>query len=316
MNFSNTVKTEILNKPIKDNHCKKAFLAGLIRGTGTLYETEDGLGLDFNVYSEDVAITVSRYFETLFGYTFREMSVSEDRLNNKDKFTLTIGGERASEILTELGILLTADDGERAVNLKLYGDITERECCLKSFIKGLFIATGSCTVPTDNNSKNTHYHLELVFSHGTPALETSVKLSEYNVQTKITRRKESFILYIKSGEEIKNFIAFLQAPVSVLKLTDLMINRELVNDTNRCKNCDLGNLNRQIEATSKQIGAIKKIDQTLGLSSLKKDLSETAKARLENPDETLAELAERLNITKSCLNHRLRKLVVIADGLS
>ena len=155
----------------------------------------------------------------------------------------------------------------------------------------------------------------MVFSHYTPALETSEKLAEYGVMTKITRRKESYIVYIKSAEEIKNFTAFLQAPVSVLKLTDLMINRELVNNTNRRKNCDLGNLNRQVEAVAKQTDAIKKIQANLGLETLKKDLRETAQARLDNPDETLNELAEILGVTKSCLNHRLRKIVAIADEI-
>ncbi len=314
MNFSTVIKNEILSKNIKDNHCKKAFLAGLIRGTGTLYEADDGLGLDFNIYSEETAYSVSRYFETLFNYSFREMSVSEDRLNHKDKFTLTISGEKATEILTELGILITSD-GERAVNLKLYGDITEKECCLKWFIKGLFVSTGSCTLPTDTESENTGYHLELVFSHYTPALETSEKLAEYDVLTKITRRKDSYIVYIKSAEEIKNFIAFMQAPVSVLKLTDLMVNREFINNVNRRKNCDLGNISRQLEAVKKQTDAIIKISKIIGLETLKKDLMETAKARLENPDDTLIELAEKLDVTKSCLNHRLRKLVAIADEL-
>lgn len=315
MNFSGVIKNEILNKPIKENHCKKAFLAGLIRGSGALYQTEDGrLGLDFTVHSEDIAYTVAKYFEILFNYELREGSVSEDRLNKKDKFTLTISGEKATEILSELGILIEID-GETAVNLKLYGDITERECCLKWFIKGLFLATGTCTVPSHADSKNTGYHLEMVFSHYTPALETSEKLASFGVMTKITRRKESYIVYIKSAEEIKNFTAFLQTPVSVLKLTDLMINRELVNNTNRRKNCDLGNLNRQVEAVAKQTDAIKKIQATIGLDSLKKDLLETANARLNNPDETLSELAEILGVTKSCLNHRLRKLVAIADEI-
>ena len=94
-----------------------------------------------------------------------------------------------------------------------------------------------------------------------------------------------------------------------------MINRELVNNTNRRKNCDLGNLNRQVEAVAKQTDAIKKIQANLGLETLKKDLRETAQARLDNPDETLNELAEILGVTKSCLNHRLRKIVAIADEI-
>ena len=101
----------------------------------------------------------------------------------------------------------------------------------------------------------------------------------------------------------------------MLKLTDLIINRELVNNINRRKNCDLGNVNKQVEAASKQIEAINKIEKTIGFSALKEDLLVTANARKINPEETLNELAERLGVSKSCLNHRLRKLVQIASEL-
>ena len=100
-----------------------------------------------------------------------------------------------------------------------------------------------------------------------------------------------------------------------MKLTEHIINREITNDSNRRKNCDLGNVNKQVEASAKLVSAIEKIENTTGLDNLKEDLRITAIARRDNPDETLIELAERLNITKSCLNHRLRKLVVIANQL-
>ncbi len=314
MNFSSTIKKEILSKPIKDWHCKKAFLAGLIRGTGELYEKDGELGLDIRLVDEDTASLVSNFIKSIFNYDIREVSVSEDRLNKRDKFILSINGENGLEILKELNILVEKND-ELIVNLNPYGEITQRQCCLKAFIRGIFIASGSCTLPSIDDASSTGYHLELVFSHYAPALATSEKLAELNVLTKITRRRESYIVYIKSAEEIKDFIAFLPAPVSVLKLTDLIIEREIVNNSNRRKNCDLGNVNKQVEASAKQIEAIEKIEQTIGLESLKNDLQITAKARRENSDETLSELAERLEITKSCLNHRLRKIVQIANEL-
>ncbi|MBR2499009.1 MAG: DNA-binding protein WhiA [Clostridia bacterium] len=313
MAFIDSIKNEILNKNIKERHCRKAFLAGLVRGLGSLYEGENGLGLEIKASNEQTAMYITSAVRTLFNYDIREVSVSEDRLNGKDKFYLSIIGERVTEILSDLEIL-TESDGELVVNLKFYGKLTEKECCLRSFIKGLFVAVGNCTVP-DNSESSTGYHLELNFSHYTPALETSEKLAQFNVLTKITRRRESFIVYIKSAEEIKDFLAFLPAPVSVLKLTDLIINRELSNNSNRQKNCDLGNVNKQVEAAAKHIDAINKIIETIGLESLKPDLRETAIARVENSEETLSELSERLNVTKSCLNHRLRKLVAIANEL-
>jgi len=128
-------------------------------------------------------------------------------------------------------------------------------------------------------------------------------------------RRDSYVLYIKSAEEIKDFIAFLPAPVSVLKLTDFMINRELKNRSNRQKNCDIANVNKQVEAATKQLASIEKIEKIIGLDTLKEDLRRTAIARMDNPELTLGELAELLNVSKSCLNHRLRKLNVIAEEL-
>lgn len=314
MNFTDKIKSEILSKPPKERHCKIAFIAGLIRGSGVLYEKDGELGLEFKAFDEETALALTTAFSNLFSYDIREVTVTEDKLNKKDKFYLNISGDRAVDILKELGVLFEDKDGV-AVDLKFFGKLTEKDCCLRAFIRGLFVAAGSCTLPTDNDSSSTGYHLEINFSHYEPALETSTVLAEHGVLTKIVGRREGYIVYIKSAEEIKDFIAFLPAPVSVLKLTDLIINREFSNQINRQKNCDLGNVNKQVEAAAKQIAAIDKIDAVTGLDVLKPDLKETAIVRRENPEDTLQELAERLSVSKSCLNHRLRKLVLIASEL-
>jgi len=313
MNFTDKIKSEILSKPIKDKHCKKAFVAGLIRGSGVLYEKDGELGVEFKVPDEQTAMTITTIFSQLFNYDIREVSVATGQ-NNKEKFYLNVNGEQTVEILTDLGILIE-NDGDIAVDLKFFGEITKSECCLKAFIRGLFVASGRCTLPTENDNSSTGYHLEINFSHYAPALETSEVLAQFGVLTKIVKRREGYIVYIKSAEEIKDFLAFLPAPISVLKLTDLMINREFANTINRQKNCDLGNVTKQVEASAKQIEAIKKIESTIGLDGLKADLAKTAKFRVEYPDDTLNELAEKLLVSKSCLNHRLRKLILIANQL-
>jgi len=315
MNFAKNVKEEILNKPIKDKCCKKAFLAGLMRGNGKLFEKDGELGLDFYVFSEQTAMLVGDYLSYLYRYELREISVLRGGRGDKEKFVLTISGENAAEILYDLGILKD-EDGETVVSLNMFEKIAEKECCLRSFFKGLFVSIGNCTVPTEDNSLNTGYHLELVFSHSAPAESANEKLAIFGVNAKITRRKDKFIVYIKSAEEIKNFIAFLGAPISVLKLTDYMINREVANNSNRQANCDLGNVTRQIEATEKQLSAIKKLRQSGEYENLKPDLKETADFRERYDGDTLSELAERMNVTKSCLNHRLRKLVKIANEIN
>ncbi len=312
MSFADEIRKEIIQKPIKETHCKIAFLSGIVRGNGILYERDGELGVDFRVPNEECVLTVTMLLKSLFNYDVREVSVSENTLSKKDKFIISLFGKGAVNIFKALGIL-DEIDGDLQVNFHLYNKVTEKECCLKAFIRGLFLSTGNCTLPKQGiRHNNTGYHLELSFAHSSPAQATSNKLAKFGIHPKITRRKGSFVVYLKSAEEIKDFIAFLPAPKSVLKITDLMINKELSNNSNRQKNCDLGNLNRQIEAVAKQVKAIEFLESLGLIESLKPELKTVAIARKEYPSDTLNELSERLNLSKSCLNHRLRKLVSIA----
>lgn len=311
MNFSEIIKTEILEKPHKDKDSKRSFLAGIVRGTGRLFERDGELGLEFKVFNEKVISLVENYLKSLFSFELREINFSQDKLNNRDKYVLTIFGENTEKVLTELGIIKEEDD-ELNVNFSMFDICLKKEANIKALISGLFLSSGSCSVPKSSQNKNTGYHLEIVFNHNIPAYQVMSVLLNYGVQAKIINRKDSFVLYIKSVEEIKNFLAFLPAPVSMLKLTELSINRELANTSNRQKNCDIGNVNRQLEASEKQLQAIEKIEKTVGINSLKPDLREVAKIRKEFPEDTVLELANRLKITKSCINHRLRKIIEIS----
>ena len=315
MNFGALVKQEIISKLPKDSCCKKAFLAGFIRGSGAITDENGNIGLIFYVTGENTAAYIETLLSDVFGVVYREVSVYKDRLNNRDRFCLSVSGEKAKTILTELGVLVGKENGEYSVNLRIFDKVAEKDCCIHAFFRGLFLASGSCSVPSELTSAKTGFHAELTFSHSTPALLAGEKLLSYGVKTKITRRKEFFVVYIKSEEEIKNFVAFLQTPKMVLKLTDMIIERELSNMSNRQANCDIGNVNRQLEATEKHITAINKIIEKKGLDYLKEDLKITAIARLEFKGDTLSELAERLNISKSCLNHRLRKIVAVSEEL-
>ncbi len=314
MNFAKEIKAEILSKPIKDKCCKKAFLAGVMRGSGNLYYSEGEYGLEFKTDGEESAQRIVEYLTQLYGYQMREVEYTQNNRYGKEVITLNVHGVGSTEILVDLGVLVKTGE-EYAVSLKVFEKACEKECCVRSFFKGLFVAVGNCILPSNASAKTTGYHSQFVFYHYATAFEVFDYLEKAGVGSKITRRKDTFVVYIKSGEEIKNLIAYLGCPVSVLKITDLMINREIKNNSNRQKNCDLGNLNKQVEASSKQIEAIEKLKRSGAFETLKEDLKQTAEARLAFKDETFSELAERLNVSKSCLNHRLRKIVRLADGV-
>ena len=137
MNFTDKIKSEILSKPIKDKHCKKAFVAGLIRGSGVLYEKDGELGVEFKVPDEQTAMTITTIFSQLFNYDIREVSVATGQ-NNKEKFYLNVNGEQTVEILTDLGILIE-NDGDIAVDLKFFGEISGMFCYINKLLLIFFI---------------------------------------------------------------------------------------------------------------------------------------------------------------------------------
>ena len=134
--------------------------------------------------------------------------------------------------------------------------------------------------------------------------ETGAKLAF----ERLMEKKDEFVPYLKSAEEIKDFLAFIGAPKAALKITEIMIEKEVMSNANRQKNCDLANVTKQVDAAEKAIAAIDSLIASGKLDTLNAHLKETALARREFAEDTLQELAERLGITKSCLNHRLRRL--------
>lgn len=308
MNFGETIKNEIIAKPVKDNMTKQAFLSGIIRGSGVLFEKEEELGLELRLNDENVAMLVTEYIAELYGYDAREISVSRDKLNKKDKFEIAFVGEEAYTILLNSDIIAETEEGFY-VKSEISKKITEKENYVKAFLRGIFVSSGSCTVPDEFTDAKTGYHLQIVFSHSESADMISDLLMKYGINVKIMRSRENYVMYLKSAEEIKDFIAFISTPVAVLKLTELIVSRDFINGVNRRKNCDLGNVNRQLDAAYKQTEAIKKLSKEGEIENLKPQLQSVAFARLKYPDDSIAELSAKLNLSKSCINHRLRKIV-------
>lgn len=315
MSFSSSIKEEIINKGISQKCCKKAFVAGFIRSTGAIIKTELGYGFECSSDISDAVGYTVRLLKEIYGYQSGETFVYEDALNKKFNYTLECVGEDAVRILYDLGILGDGEeDDEFELRLKSNKELLQKDCCKRAFIKGMFLGSGHCTIPEIVGS-TTRYHLEVVFTHKVPAGEFAGYLAEYNILAKTITRRGKTVVYVKSSNEIKDFLALLNAPKAVLKITDVMIANEIVNDANRKRNCDMANLSKSVVANEKYSSKIKTLIDTVGLEELPEEIRTVAIARLENPTDTLSELAERLNITKSCLNHRLRKIASLADEL-
>ena len=184
------------------------------------------------------------------------------------------------------------------------------EARIKALARGAFLGSGSV-----NNPEN-KYHLEVVLSNNKNASSIKKMLEKMQIDLKALERKNGYSLYMKDGEEISKFLAFIGANNSVLKFEEIRVLREMKNNVNRKVNCETANLNKTINAAVKQIEAIKKLKESGKLESLNSNLKEIASLRVENPDATLTELGQMLQnpIGKSGVNHRLNQLMELSKN--
>ena len=178
-----------------------------------------------------------------------------------------------------------------------------------AFFRGAFLAGGSVTAPEKR------YHLELTTPHFNVSREVGTLMQEAGFEPKSTTRKSNYILYFKQSEAIEDFLTAIGAPVAAMEIMNAKLEKNLRSSVNRRVNCDAANLDKTVDASMAQAEAIRRLEKTVGLDSLPDKLQEAARLRLEHPELALTQLAALCDppVTKSCLNHRLRKLVALSQ---
>lgn len=179
----------------------------------------------------------------------------------------------------------------------------------KALVRGLFLGSGSV------NDPNKKYHLEILLKDRDIAQYIQNLLKKVNIKAKILENNNT--LYIKEGEEISKFLAFIEASKSVLKFEEIRVMKDIRNNINRKVNCETANLNKTVSASVMQIDAINFLKKMKKFEELPDNLIEIAEVRIENPEASLKELGELLEnpIGKSGVNHRLKKIIEIAEEL-
>lgn len=175
---------------------------------------------------------------------------------------------------------------------------------IKAVLRGSFLGSGSINNPTNN------YHLEVEFTKESMATKIKQILSDYEINIKVMKN----ILYLKDGEQISKFLAFIGASKSMLQFEEIRVQRHMNNKINRIVNCETANLNKVINASVEQINAIKKLKETGEFKKLDNSLKEIAELRLEHPDMSLESLGKLLKepIGKSGVNYRLKKIIQLS----
>ncbi len=191
--------------------------------------------------------------------------------------------------------------------LRIDFSVTEKECCMKSFLRGVFIAGGFISQP------GRAYHLEIRTPHILLAEDLVRYCSEFGINLRTITRSGKKIAYLKSGEPIKDFLTVIGATDFVFDFANVEIERELRNNINRAINCESANLDKNIAASMAQIKAINALMKKGALDE-NRQLLDLARARLDHPEMTLVQLGQAMEppLTKSGVAHRMRKIMQLA----
>lgn len=208
----------------------------------------------------------------------------------------------------------SSDIKDELLELKMWdlgSNMKQDEQLARLYIREAFIKSGSM------NDPNKKYHLQIMFKEKAKAEEMQTLLNNFNIHAKIIKKEKDYMLYLKDGEEISEFLALVGANKSVIKFEEVRVIKETRNDINRLVNCETANLNKTINASVKQIEDINKIKKAGKYNELPETLKEIAEVRINNPEMSLIELGKLLDkpIGKSGVNHRLKKLSQISEEL-
>lgn len=303
MSFSNDVKNELSRLETNAPCCDKAELLGVLRMSGAIIIRGMNIGIHFSTENAALARRVLQILKNNYQVQTEVVITRSRRLKKNNRYQVrVIPSPKVSVAMTELQLLSIESD--------LKNPILQNHCCKRAFLRGAFLGGGSISRPSSD------YHLEMVTENEDFA-QTIIKIMHgFSLKAKLTDRKNDFIVYLKDGEGIANFLSVIGAHNSMMELENVRILKEMRNNVNRVVNCETANLNKVVKAVVRQVNCIKYIDSHLGLGELPPKLQEMAQLRMNYQEASLNELVEYADgLGKSGINHRLKKLEEIAIGL-
>lgn len=312
MSFSSSVKDELSRQMPGARHCQIAETAAILSLCGRVkISASDHFWIE--IHTENVA--VARKYFTLLKKTFNirtDVSIRSGINPGRSRTYIVAVREHEEALKVLQAVKLINTQGEIGENLSLIRNVVlQNACCRRAFIRGAFLAAGSISAPEK------FYHFEIVCPTEPKAEQLKNIIATFDIEAKIVPRKKYYVVYIKEGSQIVDILNVMEAPVSLMELENIRIVKEMRGSVNRQVNCETANINKTVSAAVKQIEDIRFIQSVAGLSGLPESLQEMARIRLERPEATLKELGEALEppVGKSGVNHRLRKLSLVAEEL-
>lgn len=312
MSFSSEVKEEVAKQELGARHCQIAELAAFISFCGKVtIDEEDRISLLIHIENTVVA---KRCF-VLLKETFHihpTLKISQNiSLKKNHVYEIQVDNhEECVVILQAMRILNSYGNLEETTHTSNH-IILQNTCCKRAFVRGAFLSSGSISDPDKN------YHFEIVCQEFEKAKQLMGILNSFSLDSKIVRRKKYYVVYIKEGAKIVDVLNIMEAHVALMRLENVRILKDVRNQVNRRVNCETANIQKTVVAAMRQKEDIQFLIDQHAFQSLPENLKEIAMLRLEYPEASLQKLGNLLTppVGKSGVNHRLRKISIIAQDL-
>lgn len=298
LSFSASAKAEICRNMLSKHCCALAECFGILLFCNSFHAGNIRI------------ITECREFANLLPKLFKKAFQMDfdifPKENAKGKLNFQITDpDKISDIMDWYGF-----DPDGTLSLHINLAVIEEECCKAAFLRGAFLAGGSVTDPSKG------YHMELNTTHQSVSREGFSLIQEaVGFAPKSAARGGGQVLYLKQSDLISDYLTYLGAPVAAMGIMEAKLEKELNNNVNRRCNCDDANISKVVEAAQEQLYAISTLRKRGMLEQMPAKLKQAAVAREQHPEASLTELAAMMEppITKPAMNHRLKKLVQMAQ---
>lgn len=284
-----------------------AELSGFVRNNATFI---DG-SLSLTTENTDTLERIKLFIKTLYNVEVDITVIDNLNFSKKDLYSITFE-EYQDKILKALAYIDENDEFIKVPPTYIVGGNEE----IRAYLRGVFFSSGSI-----NDPKTSRYHMELLISNPDEAVFIQKLLNLFELNAKILNREKGYMIYIKEAEKISDYLKILGANKAVMYYEDVRVYRDQKNKTNRLNNCEQANMDRIFETANLQLEQIKTIEENGGESLLDDKTKEALDYRKKYPEASLKELAEIISletgkpITKSGLNHRMRKIKDLATRL-
>ena len=311
MSFSKDVKNELARVPMEDVAILHAELAAYVRTCGVI-RLREGLKIDLSFHTENASAArrILSAIKRLIGSDVEVAATQNMYLKKNKQYRIRMTDEGAVRSLLLDSDFLRPDNVFQmhyAVDPSLLRDAES----IRAYIRASFLGAGSVTSPSKR------YHLEMI-SHDKAHGEDIIKwLKRAGFSAKGVYRKDDYIIYLKEAEKISDLLAFMGASRSVLEFESTRVVKDVRNNVNRLVNCETANLSKTVNAAARQLRDLELIEKTVGFSALDEELLPVARARMNHPEASLAEIGEMLEpkMSRSGVNHRLKKIHELAEKL-